>query len=128
MSGARSQAAHENARRLSREAKRRRTGTCADCGTVTRYGGRAGVAVSVRCPSCSAQKNAAENKRGKGPLNSRVLAELQHGPMTYSEIRDMLRLPNTRMGPLLVRLLRYGLIERPRRGLYQLPADRLENP
>lgn len=45
----------ERQRMLSREAKRRRTGTCEVCGGVTRYNGRDGP-VSRICNSCSAQQ------------------------------------------------------------------------
>ncbi len=44
----------EKTRVQSREAKRRRTGACVDCGTVTRYNGRPGTPVSERCPACAA--------------------------------------------------------------------------
>lgn len=42
----------ERQRRLSREAKRRRTGICVDCGGLTRYNGTNGQDVSKRCASC----------------------------------------------------------------------------
>lgn len=45
----------EKAKERSRAAKRRRTGTCVDCGTTTRYNGRPGSpVVSSRCPACTA--------------------------------------------------------------------------
>lgn len=45
----------------SREAKRRRTGTCVDCGGVTRYNGH-GRESSERCASCSRAKQMGERK------------------------------------------------------------------
>lgn len=42
---------YETTLRLSREAKRRRTGTCVDCGAITRYDGRRSA--SERCVPCS---------------------------------------------------------------------------
>lgn len=38
----------------AREAKRRRTGVCVDCGAPTRYGGKTPGGVSYRCPPCGA--------------------------------------------------------------------------
>jgi hypothetical protein len=39
----------------SREAKRRRTGTCVECGATTRYAGK-GSAVSERCGACGSAR------------------------------------------------------------------------
>lgn len=113
-------AALDNSRRASRDAKRRRTGRCALCGTVTRYGGTPGKPVSDHCHRCAAAASGV-SKRGTGSTNARVLERLEHGPATYTEIREMLGLPNDRVGPLFVRLVRYGLIVRVRRGVYALP-------
>lgn len=43
----------ERSRKLSNEAKRRRTGVCEDCGAETRYNGHS-AEVSARCLRCSA--------------------------------------------------------------------------
>jgi predicted transcriptional regulator len=44
--------AAERHRAKSREAKRRRTGVCVDCGGTTRYSGQAGKSTAVRCRAC----------------------------------------------------------------------------
>ncbi len=46
----------ERLRRLSLEAKQRRTGICVDCGATTRYAGH-GQDVSLRCPPCANKAN-----------------------------------------------------------------------
>jgi hypothetical protein len=108
---------YERNLRLSREAKRRRTGTCSDCGAVTRYGGRKGEPVSERCFKCAAVL-AGKTKRGKGSVNRRVLLYLRK-PRRYSEIRDHFGLSDGMANLTLQRLLRYGLVERVERGVYR---------
>lgn len=107
----------ENNRRASREAKRRRTGTCEDCGATTRYNGGKGKPVSSLCLSCAAKRSGVA-KRGTGPRGQQLLALLDGGPMRFTEIATALGIPNTHMGWLIGRLLEYGLIERPKRGWY----------
>lgn len=114
-----SPASIENNRRLSREAKRRRTGTCVDCGTTTRYNGH-GHSVSERCPRC-ANRVRGIAKRGSGATQARVLEVLARGPARYVEICDQAGVPRHSMGQLLGRLRRNGLIVRLSRGVYQLP-------
>lgn len=55
----------ERDRQLSRAAKRRRTGTCRECGGVTRYNGQHGKAVSDLCKNCN---NALAVRCGRGHL------------------------------------------------------------
>jgi len=52
----------ERIRRQSREAKRRRTGTCEDCGAETRYNGHAENGASHLCLPCSNKRTAAARK------------------------------------------------------------------
>lgn len=114
--------------RSSREAKRRRTGTCEDCGGVTRYGGKRGEPVSRLCPSCS-QTRANAPRRGTGPTQARVLAFIGADERRYMEIVDACGLGKGPTIAHLDRLLRHGLIERPRRGVYRKPrAERASVP
>jgi hypothetical protein len=108
--------AKENERRASREAKRKRTGTCRVCGAVTRYSGRDGRAVSELCPTHAAQESGAK-RRGTGSNQARVLDYISE-PRRYSEIRDNLGISDAMMGTTIHRLLEYGLIERVSRGVY----------
>lgn len=55
---------NERNRRASREAKRRRTGVCRECGGVTRYNGH-GRAVSDLCATCA---NALHERCSRGHL------------------------------------------------------------
>lgn len=71
----------EKGRILSREAKRRRTGTCLDCGAVTKYNGHE-HGVSPRCPTCAAIE------RGKDITiwtEERVISAIQDWNATYGE-------------------------------------------
>lgn len=43
----------ERTRQLTLASKRRRSGTCVDCGAATRYGGKTPSGVSKRCPDCA---------------------------------------------------------------------------
>jgi hypothetical protein len=49
--------------------KRRRTGTCVDCGGTTRYGGQPGKPVSERCVRCA-------NERRRTWSEERILAAI----------------------------------------------------
>ena len=109
----RSRASYENSQRLSREAKRRRTGICVDCGAVTRYNGRG---VAKRCLTC-ANRVTAKPKIGKGSGQVKVLAFLSE-PRRYSEVRDELGLTNEMASVTLHRLRSHGLVERVSRGVY----------
>jgi hypothetical protein len=109
---------YEQSLRSSREAKRRARGVCVDCGAETRYNGH-GRRVSERCGRC-ANRGVGIAKRGKGPRVEATLALLATGPHRHSEIRDELQISNGHAGEILHRLLKYGLISRPERGLYAL--------
>jgi ribosomal protein S27AE len=111
---------YETDRRLSREAKQRRTGTCIDCGDATRYAGH-GHVVSLRCGPCGAEQSRqlAATRRGSGPLGSRVLRFLEQ-PRTYTDLLAYLNGNKGLLSQLLYgRLLRYGLVTRLSRGVYQ---------
>lgn len=109
----RGEASYRNTLRLSREAKRRRTGTCRVCGAVTRYAGKPGKPVSELCPEHAARENG-ERQRGTGALQLRILDYLSE-PRRYSEIRAEMGVD---IGMSLHRLLRYGKVERVKRGVY----------
>jgi hypothetical protein len=105
--------------RLSREAKRRRTGTCVDCGGPTAYSGT--PTPSERCGDCATLHYApiyAAARRGVGPKAGAALTYLSE-PRRYSELRDHLAITGAHTGVLLHRLRKYGLIERLGHGLYQ---------
>jgi predicted transcriptional regulator len=59
-------------------------------------------------------------KRGTGPMQAVTLALLADGPKHFMEICRALDKPKGAIGPHLLRLMRYGLIERPERGVYAL--------
>lgn len=123
MGRVRSEAAKEKSREATRRAKRRRTGICLDCGGVTRYAGKPTGAISARCNKCARRRYAATVKgKGYGPVERKFLAILENGPLRYTEIGELLNMPYNAQSSYLDRLLRYGLIERTSRGLYQLPT------
>ncbi|MFL5864680.1 MAG: hypothetical protein ACJ780_28620 [Solirubrobacteraceae bacterium] len=107
--------------RSSREAKRRRTGVCEDCGGVTRYGGQKDAAVSRLCVSCSARR-VNGRRRGTGPTQARILAFVGDGERRFMEIVAACGLGKGPGCSHLHRLLKLGLLERPRRGVYRKPT------
>lgn len=118
----------ERHRIASRDRKRALRGTCHRCGQETRYGGKklsGNLGVSIYCAACNAVISAerAKTMRGHGSTVGRIIALLENHPARYSEIRDTCEISNQRLGGALDRLLKYGLIERPSRGLYQLAAQ-----
>jgi DNA-binding MarR family transcriptional regulator len=111
---------YERQKRLSREAKHRRTGECVDCGGQTRYSGKGSQPVSTRCPQCAARIKAL-SWRGTGPKNSEALRFLrENGPSRMHEIRDELGVTTVRTFNILHRLMDYGLVVRVSRGVYEL--------
>lgn len=115
---ARSERALENNRRASREAKRRRTGTCEDCGATTRYNGHKGKPVSRICNPCAARRSGLA-QRGTGLRMQQLLDLLSHGPLRFTEIHTGLGISKQNMGWLVGRAMKYGLVERPERGVYR---------
>lgn len=113
----RSQASYENGLLRSREAKRRRTGTCEDCGTETRYNGRT-APVSTLCLPCASARSAAA-KIGTGSAQSRVLAFIGEGERRFVEIMRGCGMTHGHTSVCLHRMRRHGLLERPRRGVYR---------
>jgi predicted transcriptional regulator len=109
--------------RLSRNAKRRRTGRCVECGAETHYNGGKGISVSERCVACGTDQTIVRNhaKRGTGSSGMRVLGALALRPHRFTELRDIVGYPSNQCSSLLGRLMRYGLIVRLERGLYSLP-------
>lgn len=115
----------ERMRQLSREAKRRRTGTCEKCGTETRYNGHAHVTSRLCLPCAAAASGLA--RRGHGPRPRQVVDLLERQPTaTYTEICRHLGVVGPHAANVLNRMVRFGLIERVSRGVYRLPqhADR----
>lgn len=107
-------------RRLSREAKRRRTGTCAECGQPTRYNGHTVDGASRYCADCGPAVGGQltrERTLGKGPVQARVLAFCAT-PRRCSEIRAELGTTEGHVNQLLHRLVRHGLLTRVARGVY----------
>lgn len=113
----RSQASYENNLRLSREAKRRRTGTCEDCGATTRYNGHT-AAVSNLCHGCACARHAA-TRIGTGTTQARVLEFVGDGERRFTEIMRGCGLTHDHTSNLLHRMCVRGLLERPRRGVYR---------
>jgi putative AbiEi antitoxin of type IV toxin-antitoxin system len=114
-------AAAERARIQARDAKRRRRGTCKECGAETRYNGVSVNGPSEYCVSCANHRSHAQFK-GRGPIQLAVLGLLAHGEARYSYIRNTLGLSSEHAAITLNRLVSYGLVERVRRGVYRLPS------
>lgn len=107
-------------RRLARDAKRRRSGTCARCGQPTRYNGHTVNGASRYCAHCGPAVGgqlARERLLGKGQVQARVLAFCTT-PHRFSEIRAELGTTEGHVAQLLHRLVRYGLLTRVARGVY----------
>lgn len=114
---------------MARDAKRRRRGTCERCGAETRYGGhkRHPGGVSRYCVPCGEFLSGERGRalRGTGPVQRKTLELLAERPHRFMEICRALGKPKGAIGPHLDRLMRYGLVVRPKRGLYAL-AEREE--
>lgn len=105
------------------EWKRRQRGVCVDCGGETRYAGH-GRRTSERCGKC-ARALVGRLRVGKGKVQRRVLAYLaDYGDVPYSEIEKGLGVPYHSLSQVMHRLLKAGLVERPRRGVYRLTEER----
>jgi hypothetical protein len=112
-----SEASYESTLYTSREAKRRRTGTCEDCGNPTRYNGRTTNGASRYCEPCG-HKRQGLMLRGIG-LTGEVLAYLSE-PRRYSELRARFNLSEDYISQMLYqRLLPRGDVIRLSRGVYQ---------
>ncbi len=113
----------EDSRRLTNEAKRRRVGTCEDCGGETRYNGHTDSGVSRFCVPCGQERaaSAARARAGKGPMQQRLYALLTDGPRRFTEIQTALGISHNYTAALLPRERVAGRIVRLRRGVYALP-------
>lgn len=116
----RSPEALERNRVASREAKRRRRGVCVDCGAETRYAGKNGNAISMRCQACGPKYHARMHLEGHGSVVERLYALLATRPHRFSEIRDALGLSNEHTSMRLRRSIALGRIVRVRYGVYEL--------
>lgn len=119
----RGMASYKNSLRLSREAKRRRTGTCSECGGVTRYNGRNGRAVSDLCHTCSSRRQGDYQRQfiGTGWRQRELFSLLEGGERRFTELRDSLGVSSGYMAVMLNRQMKHGLVVRVRRGVYRLP-------
>jgi len=110
--------------RASREAKRRRTGTCKLCGGKTSLRRDSSGPADV-CGSCSADYYGplwSQERRGHGPVVEKALAFVGEQPRRYSEIRDHCGITSGHTSVLVHRMLQYGFIERVSRGVYRRAA------
>jgi hypothetical protein len=105
----------------SRRAKRRRRGVCERCRGETRYNGKTS-AVSRLCVVCSNRERGLR-KRGKGPNMDLIVGALERGPLRFSDLRDTVGLSNEIVFNCLLRLRKWGIVERPARGLYALKKE-----
>ncbi len=117
----RSQASIEKSRRLSREAKRRRTGICESCGNPTSYNGLTNNGPSRVCRPCSAVERGLA-KRGTGSAETAILAFIAKDERRLFEIAAGVGITWNHAHVTLHRLMRYGMVERPRRGVYRRVA------
>lgn len=115
----------------SRAVKETYRGTCKLCGAATTGCDGPGLAREI-CAACAPGHYGpiyAAARRGHGPTVDRLFVLFNGVPVRYSEIRDALGITDGRTSGLLNRLVRYGLIVRIGRGLYQLPSqDRTPEP
>lgn len=108
---------YESTLRASRVVKQRRVGACEDCGAQTRYNGHTAV-VSRFCFPCASVRNGVA-ARGTGSTQARVLAFIGDGEWPWDEIRVGAGMTKGTAANVLHRMLRFGLLERPRRGVYR---------
>ena len=112
---------NERQRIQSRDAKRRRHGTCVTCGAQTNYGGKKHYPVGMYCQSCAGRLGGLANREKNGVYYHRLVEVLgRHGEMRYSELRDATGISSQYMGEFVKRHVRYGTIVRIRRGVYAL--------
>jgi len=107
----------------SRALKERYRGRCRYCGAATTGsdGPDAAPTVCIACAPAHYGPIYAAARRGHGPHGEKALAFLAR-PRRYSEIRDHLSVSNNQTDVLLNRLVRYGLIRRVSRGVYERVA------
>lgn len=111
----------EHLRVLSRDAKRRRTGTCKQCGGTTHLTKTGGLAEI--CGTCAPDYYAPIYRDaliGRGPITERARELLADGPKPRSYLRSALGLTQAHVSVLLVCLQKQGYVERAGPGLYQL--------
>ena len=116
-------AAHERELATSRALKESYRGQCEKCGRRT-TGCNGPCHAPKLCYRCSPVE-VGRRQRGTGPVTSVALAFFEK-ERRFSDLRDHLGISNGHTGMLINRLLRYGLIERTRRGYYRaLPREEL---
>jgi hypothetical protein len=102
-----------------REYKRKKKGTCQDCGTTINYNGHHPGGIGKHCIKCS-RKRTGLLQRDHGPVIDKVIEYLKDGEKRFSEMQYDLDIKRNRMGALLGKLIKHGKIIRVRRGVYQL--------
>lgn len=121
MAAANTSPSYERELAANRARKRRYTGTCGNCGGVTRYSGRRGQRVSSICAKCrDLVYDFGASTRLKGPMQTRLVGFLSE-PRRFTAIRDHLGISSAHAGVTLNRAVKSGLILRVSRGLYRLP-------
>lgn len=110
----------EHLRRLSREAKQRRTGVCIHCGGETKLGRKVIAEVCGACAPAHYAPIYRDRVIGRGPITERARELLADGPKRRSYLRDELGISQDHMSVLLNRLVQQGYIERVEIGVYQL--------
>lgn len=116
-------------RRLSRDAKRCRTGVCIVCAGKTRLA-KGGVPADV-CGICAPDHYGplfSRARKGRGPVTERCRELLAAGPKRRLTLQQELGITSDHTGVLLNRLLRQGYIERVGRGRYQLCSTEKSAP
>lgn len=94
-------------------------GTCKNCGAST-DGSQGPGKAPVYCAHCSPRFQSGPTMQGTGPEQARLFKLLEGGPRRFTEIREILGWTTGMTASTLHRLLSYGLVERPRRGVYQM--------
>lgn len=115
----------ERDRAFARAYKRRQRGTCTRCGAETRYNGQTVNGPSEFCIPCGkdVQRERMAEIRGTGPFQKQILDLLASRPHGYMEIVRELDTYKGKVSATLDKLLRYGIVYRPKRGVYAL-SDR----
>lgn len=89
------------------------------CGVTTRYNGH-DKAVSDMCRPCAARSVQAAKRGVGGHVVRAAITFLEDGPKNRAEIREHLRITDGHVSNVLHRLVKYGLVRRVTRGLYEV--------
>lgn len=89
---------------------------CQDCGAVTSTNG---ARVSKRCFTCAMNAVGAA-RRAHGPRPQAILKALEQGPLPRKQISAETGLNINHISSIMPKLIRWGLVKRVERGVYQL--------